>query len=297
MSGHEGTAAERGRPLVALTPVSPPPPQPSAAADVRRVLRVHRMPPHRLPHGHRLKGTGQHPHRGRSGRSAGQAFLDHRDPSGALDHVGQQLEGLHGDLHPGTDADHAELAGGRGVVGALVDGPGQPGQMVEGEFVADLGVVVGDQAQPAVLVEVDGGETVDDAVRHQQSVDRAQDGRGVLHDAGGRVLEDEPDPGRLLMQGAGERRTEHGRAVVGGEEGELPRLGGRIEVGLAGEDPLQQVARGGAAVAQGGAEHGQFVGVAGPRQQFVVELAAQPRGRVGTGSPGTLASERHRRHG
>ncbi|MGC0337263.1 hypothetical protein RKD20_002297 [Streptomyces sp. SLBN-8D4] len=129
-----------------------------------------------------LEGAGQDAHRGRSDRLARQALLDHRDPAGALDHEGQQLEGLHGRLHLGTDPYHAELAGGRGVVGTLVDGPGQTPQLVQGEFVTDLGVIVGDQEQPAVLVEVDGGQAVDDAVRHQQSVDGAQH-RGGVHGA------------------------------------------------------------------------------------------------------------------
>jgi hypothetical protein len=168
-----------------------------------------------------LEGAGQDAHRGRSDRLARQALLDHRDPAGALDHEGQQLEGLHGHLHLGTDPYHAELAGGRGVVGTLVDGPGQTPQLVQGEFVTDLGVIVGDQEQPAVLVEVDGGQAVDDAVRHQQSVDGAQHRGGVLHDGRCRVLEGEPDAGRLLVQGAGECGTEHGRSVVGGEQGEL----------------------------------------------------------------------------
>lgn len=257
-----------------------------------RVLSVHRVPPHRLPHRYRLEGAGQDAHRGGADRLARQALLDHRDPAGALDHVGQQLEGLHGHLHLGTDPYHAELAGGRGVVGTLVDGPGQTPQLVQGEFVTDLGVIIGDHAQPAVLVEFDGGEAVDHAVRHQQSVDGAQHGGGVLHDGRCRVLEGEPDAGRLLVQGAGECGAEDGRSVVGGEQGELAGLGGRVEVGLAGEDPLQQVARGGAAVPQGGAERGQLVGVAGTGEQLVVEMAAQPgqrRAHGGLAQPDALA--------
>jgi hypothetical protein len=75
-------------------------------------------------------------------------------------------------------------------------------------------MVVGHEAQPSVLEEIDRGETVDDPVRQQQPVDRAQHRRRVLLDGRLRVPEREADARRLVMERAGERRAEHRRPVV-----------------------------------------------------------------------------------
>ncbi len=238
-------------------------------------MGVHRVPPHGLPQGHGLVGRLQYANGGERSQEPGQAGLDQGDAPGAADQQGHDLEDVDGDLHPGLDAQHAELADGRGVVGALVGDPGQPRQVFAGEPVPDARVVLGDEENPPVLVEIGCGEVADDAVGHEQAVGGAQQGVRGVHDGGRRLGEAQPDTGGLLVHDPGEFGAEDGDGVVGRQEFELAALLGRVEVRLAGEEPLQQVVGGGHAVEEHLAEGGEFVVAADAGQQVVVEVTAQ----------------------
>ena len=108
--------------------------------------------------------------------------MDHGDPAGARDQGRQQVEAVDQDLDAGLDAEHRQLPGHRGGVGPLVDGPGQGGELVERDGLADLGVVLGHRAQPAVAEQLDGGQAGDDPVRQEHAVDGGQLRRRVVHD-------------------------------------------------------------------------------------------------------------------
>ncbi|SEE28343.1 Fumarylacetoacetate (FAA) hydrolase family protein [Streptomyces misionensis] len=139
---------------------------------------------------------------------------------------------------------------GRGVVGALVGDPGQARQVLAGERLADVRVVLGHEEHPAIVVQIGGGEAADDAVGHEQAVGRAEQGGGVVGHRGRRPGETQPDAGRLLVHDAGQFRAEDGDGVVRGEQAELPLLGARVESGLAGEEAFEDVVRGGGAIEQ-----------------------------------------------
>src|SRR5690606_20626780 len=212
---------------------------------------------------------------GERGEEPGEAGLDEGDAPGSADQQRHDLEAVDGDLDAGLDAQHAELAHGRGVVGALVGDPGQPGQVFPGQPVVDARVVVGEQEDRPVLVDVGGGVVADDAVRNEQAVGGAQQGvRGV--NLGGRRLGDaQPDAGGFLRHDPGEFGAEDGDRVVGRHELELTALFGRVEVRLAGEETFQQVVGGGRAVDEDLPEGGEFVVAADTGQQVVVEVPAQ----------------------
>ncbi len=137
-------------------------------------------------------------------------------------------------------------------------------------------MVVCDQEDPAVLVEVGGGEVADDAVRHEQAVGGAQQRAGVIDDGGRGLGEAQTDAGSLLVHDAGEFGAEDRDGVVGGDQLELPGLDRRVEVGLAGEQALQDVVSRRGAVEEDLSEGGEFIVPAHPREQVVVEVAAQP---------------------
>lgn len=109
-------------------------------------------------------------------------------------------------------------------------------------------------------------------MRHQEAVGGAEQGRGVLDDGVRGVAEAEADAGRLLVHDTGERGAEDGDRVVGGEEPEFAAFGGGVEVGLAAEEPFQQVAGGGGAVEQNLPEGGELVVATDAGEQIVVEV-------------------------
>lgn len=78
------------------------------------------------------------------------------------------------------------------------------------------------------------------------------------------------------MDGAGEFGAEDGDCVVGGHQLELTAFLGRVEVGLAGEEPFEDVVGGGGAVEEDLSEGGEFVVAADAGEQVVVKVAAQP---------------------
>lgn len=186
------------------------------------------------------------------------------------------MEAVDGDLDAGFDAEQAELAHGGGVVGALVGDPGQAGEVLAGEAVLDAGMVVGDDEDPAVVVEVGGGKAADDTVGHQEAVGGAEQTRGVVDDGDGGACEPEADARSLLVHDAGELDPEDVDGVVGGDEAELAGLGGRIEVRLAGEEAFEHVVGGGGAVQEDLPEGGEFVLTPLAGEELVVEVPAQP---------------------
>ncbi len=240
-----------------------------------RVVRVHGVPPHRFTQRDGLVGRFQYADGRERGQEPGQAGLDEGDAPGSGDQQRDALEAVDGDLGPGLDSQHAELAHGRGVVGALVGDPGQPGQVLAGEPVADAGMVLGDEEDPPVRVQVGGGEAADDSVRHQQAVGRAQQRVRGVHHRGRGLREAQPDARGLLVHDPGQFGAEDRDGVVGREQLELPPLPGGIEVRLAGEEAFQHVVRRGGAVQKDLAEGGQLVVATDPREQVVVEVAAQ----------------------
>ena len=109
--------------------------------DVRRVVCVHRVPPQGFLEWHGGVGRFHDTDRDDAAQLLGETSLDEGHPAGTGDQLRHQPEAVDGDLHAWLDAEHPDLAGGGRVVGALVRHLRQPGQVVEGELVADLGVV------------------------------------------------------------------------------------------------------------------------------------------------------------
>ena len=140
----------------------------------------------------------------------------------------------------------------------------------------DLRVVGRHDADPGVAEQVGGGQVADHAVRHEQAVDGGQQRLRALGDRGGDGAEDQADAGGQRVHLAGQPRAVDRDGVVGGEDGELAFLAGRLEARLAGEHALEHLAGGGRAVEQHRAERGQLVPGAAPDQQLVTEVAAQP---------------------
>jgi hypothetical protein len=125
------------------------------------------MPPQGLLDGHGIIGRFHDADVCESVQLVGETPLQESYPAGAHDQEWHQLETVHGDRHARLDAERGDLAGGGGIVGSLVRHPRQSGQVVEGELLTDFGVVVGDEEDPAVLVELDRGEAANDAVGQQ----------------------------------------------------------------------------------------------------------------------------------
>jgi hypothetical protein len=86
-----------------------------AEPDVRGVVGVHRVPPHRFLQWQRVIRRPHDADLRYPAEDGGERLLDERHPAGSGDEERQQLEAVRGDLHPRLDADHGQLPGSQGV--------------------------------------------------------------------------------------------------------------------------------------------------------------------------------------
>ena len=226
------------------------------------------------------------PGRRRKRQPRDRAGLDQREPVGPGDDERQGEERLDHDLDAGFDAEHLQLPAGGGERGGgeVGEGPGQFGKQLHGQLVADPAVVRGDQAHPAVLVQVGEREPGEEAVRHQDAVDRAETarrrgrrwpgcgapGRGARPVPAGQARGPEPrrgPPSRSRMTGSGTRAAR--------SPGRRPDWASNTRCAAWVASPVCSFS----CTASGR----QGVGVAGPAQQRVIEVTAQPAQRCADG--------------
>ena len=207
------------------------------------VVVVGGVPPHRLDERRDLDRAGHRAHADAVGDEVHEPALHERDPARTRDEDRDGEEVLRDDLDARLDAEHAQLQRRGGGRRRAVEGrhPRQLGQLLDGELVADLVVVLGHQAQPLVAVQVPVPQLAEEPVRQDEQVRAEEHLRGAIHDVGRRRREAQARPRRLLRHGRRDEVPEHRDAVVADDQRELPGGGRRVELRLGGEDPLRTV--------------------------------------------------------
>ncbi len=264
---------------------------------MRRVRVVHRVPPHRLDQRRRRERARQDPQPVVGTQARGEPALQQRDAVGAGHEVGDGQERLDDDLRERLDPADPQLLRGRGERrGPVVDrDPRELAQVVEGDLLPHPFVARRDDHHPGVVVEVEVGHVVDEAVRQQEPVDGAQP-LGHPGDVLGAVRT-EPQPGVRGLPGerGRERRAEDARGVVGDEQRELAGGGRGVEVRGDREHPFDPRDRALRPVDEAHRERGQLVAVADPHEQLVTEVAPQPGQRRADGGLGQAEGRRRPR--
>ena len=155
--------------------------------------------------------------------------LHEADAGGAGDEQRQRHEALDHDLHARLDAELLHLPLGRRErrAGLVVHRPRQRGDVLHGERVADGGVLLRDDAHPAVVPQIREGQLGEEAVRDHHGVGGTQAVGGVLDDE--RVVQREPEPhaGGAVGGEFGHDAPDRGEAVVRPVDQELARRLGR----------------------------------------------------------------------